>query len=272
MKTIFTNSEICHAFNQQTQEYGKTPNGSMYFYNDKIYSYGKHYLLCEFIDSNTVLINNKGYSNTTAKHINYITAATSDKRQFFTESSETHAVYNNLKELLNKLPRATKHKDSYVMQIDRLLKSYFSFVEYTKRKSILKLNSEHKAILKLSKDFYNNLDNLQKTIKEQQIKQAIKAKEAIKSNLKKWKRNEINYFKNTTGTDYLRLNNGFIETSQSVKIPITEGKRLLNLIENKSILGAKVDDRYTITSFNNILKVGCHNIDIKEIEYIKNLI
>jgi len=272
MKTIFTNSEICHVFNQQTQEYGKTPNGSMYFHKDKLYSYGTHYLLCQFIDSNTVLINNKEYSSTTAKHRNYIIAATSDKRQFFTENSKTDAVYNNLKELLNKLPRATKRKDFYLMEIDRLLKSYFSFVEYTKRKTILKKNKDHRAILRLSNDFYNNLDSLQETIKEQQIKQDIKAKEAIKSNLKKWKRNEINYFKNTTRTDFLRLRNDFIETSQGVKIPISEGKRLLNLIENKSILGQRVDNRFIVKSFDTILKVGCHNIDIKEINYIKNLI
>ena len=69
MKTVFTNSEIVHAFNLQDQPTGRTSNGSMYFEYKKIYSYGSHYLLGEFIDDNTIIINNEGYSVTTSKHI-----------------------------------------------------------------------------------------------------------------------------------------------------------------------------------------------------------
>ena len=56
MKTVFTNSEIVHVFNEQNQNDGRTSNGSMYFYNNKIYSYGSHYLLAQFLDSQTVLL------------------------------------------------------------------------------------------------------------------------------------------------------------------------------------------------------------------------
>ena len=83
MKTVFTNSEIVHVFNEQNQFEGRTSNGSMYFYNNKIYSYGSHYLLAEFLDNNTILINDKGYSNTTSKHISLITLATRNRKQYF---------------------------------------------------------------------------------------------------------------------------------------------------------------------------------------------
>ena len=56
MKTVFTNSEIVHAFNLQDQPHGRTSNGSMYFRDNKIYSYGSHYLLGEFIDDETIII------------------------------------------------------------------------------------------------------------------------------------------------------------------------------------------------------------------------
>ena len=72
MKTVFTNNEIVHVFNEQNQNEGRTSNGSMYFYNNEIYSYGSHYLLGEFLDNNTILINDKGYSNTTSKHISLL--------------------------------------------------------------------------------------------------------------------------------------------------------------------------------------------------------
>ena len=82
MKKVFTNSEIVHKFNEQSQYEGNTPNHGMFFYNTKLYSYGHHYLLAEFIDKETILINNKGYSNSTGKHISLVTNATSDKKQF----------------------------------------------------------------------------------------------------------------------------------------------------------------------------------------------
>jgi len=271
MKKVFTNSEICHVFNEQSQNEGRTSNNSMFFYGNKIYSYGYHYLLAEFIDSNTIVINNKGYSNTTAKHISLIINATRDKKQFFTEQVDTERVYENISTRLNKLPRATKNKEIYISQIDHTLKKYFEFLEYTK-KPIHENTGEHNKILDIKKQFYSNLDNLQETIKEQQRKAKEKAKKEIEQKLKDWKSLEINYFRNNTGKDYLRLNGENIETSQNVKIPINEAKRLLSLIEVKNIVGQRVDDRFVVRSFDNILRVGCHNIDINEINYIKNLI
>jgi len=272
MKTVFTNSEIFHVFNEQRQEIGRTSNRNIYFENNKIYSYGYHYLLGEFIDENTIVINNNGYSHTTSKHIMQLSNATRDKKQFFTRQVDPKKALMYLENWVNKLPRATKSKDFYLSEIDYTLKKYFEFLEYTNKDISISDKETHEKIIALKDSFYNNLENLEQEIKEQQKRQKEKEKQSIKENLIKWKRNEINYFKNTTGTDYLRLRNDFIETSQSVKIPISEGKRLLNLIENKSILGQRVDNRFIVKSFDTILKVGCHNIDIKEINYIKNLI
>ena len=84
MKTVFTNSEIVHVFNEQNQNEGRTSTGSMYFYNNKIYSYGSHYLLGHFIDNETILINDTGYSNTTSKHIYLLQDATRNRKQYFT--------------------------------------------------------------------------------------------------------------------------------------------------------------------------------------------
>ena len=272
MKTVFTNNEIFHVFNEQKQETGRTPNKNIFFENNKIYSYGYHYLLGEFIDENTIVINNTGYSNTTSKHISMLSNATRDKKQFFTEQVEPKKALINLENWVNKLPRATKNKDIYLLQIDNTLKKYIEFIEYI-NKDISILNKEnHEKIISLKDSFYNNFDNLEQEIKDQQKRQKEKNKQAIKENLIKWKSNEINYFRNKTGKDFLRLIGENIETSQGVKIPIIEAKRLLKLIDTKNIIGQRVDDRFVVRSFDTILRVGCHNIDISEINYIKNLI
>jgi len=272
MKTVFTNREIVHVFNQQNQYEGRTSNGSMYFYNNKIYSYGPHYLLAEFLDSQTVLINDKGYSSTTGKHIYLLIDATRDKNQYFITKTDYKIVNQNIKEYLNKLVRARKTKEYYLNEIDSTLKMYFDYLEYTKQKTKFNSYKEHREILRIANKFYNDFDNLKETIKEANLKASIKAKKEIAQKLKKWKNNKIDWFRNKTNFDYLRINGENIETSQNVKIPIIEAKRILKLIEAKKVIGQIIDNRFTVTSFNDFLKVGCHNIPIKEINYIKNLI
>lgn len=272
MKTVFTNSEIVHIFNEQNQYEGRTSTGSMYFCNNKIYSYGSHYLLGHFLDNDTIIINDTGYSNTTSKHISLLTSATRNRKQYFKTKTEYKTVNKNIKEYLNKLIRARKTKEFYLSEIDSTLKMYFDYLEYTKQKTKYKKYKEHRETLKLANDFYNNFENLQETIKEANKKQAIKDKKAIIQKLKDWKRLRINWFRNKTNKDFLRLNGDFVETSQNIKIPIIEAKRLLKLIEHKNIIGQRVDDRFIVRDFNGVLKVGCHNIPLKEINYIKQLI
>ena len=84
MKTVFSsNYDVIHAFAQQNQYEGRNQTQSVFFYNNKIYSYGHHYLLGEFIDKNTIVINNKGYSNSTSKHISILIGATRQYKQYF---------------------------------------------------------------------------------------------------------------------------------------------------------------------------------------------
>jgi len=272
MKTVFTNSEIMHVFNEQNQYEGRTSNNNIYFYDNKIYSYGSHYLLGEFIDKETIIINDKGYSNSTAKHIFLLMDATRDKKQFFTTKIETKIVLNDIKDYLNKFTKARKTKNHYLNKIDYLLKMYFEFIEYKRQKTKYNKIKEHREIKRIANNFYNNFENLKEQVKEQQKKQAIKDKKAIQKNLKDWKKGKINWFRNKTNKDYLRLRNNFVETSQGVKIPVSEAKRVLKLIELKKVIGQKIDNRFTVVSFKDFLKVGCHNIDKKEIKYIKELI
>ena len=272
MKTVFTNNEIVHEFNLQEQYEGRTSNGAMYFYGKKLYSYGSHYLLCEFLDNNTVMINDTGWSATTGKHISLITSATRNRKQYFITKTDYKNVNSNIKDYLNKLAKARKTKTYYLNEIDSTLKMYFDYLEYSKQKTKFKKYPEHREVLRLSNSFYNNFDNLQQTIKDNNIKQALKDKKAIIQKLKDWKSNKIQWFNNNTKTDFLRLKGENIETSQGVKISIKEAKRVLNILQNRNVKGEKIDNKFTIISFNNLLKVGCHNIPLEEINYIKNLI
>ena len=60
MKRVFTNSyDVIHLYAQRSQDEGRCSN--VFFYGDKIYSYGHHYLLGEFIDDGkAIIINDEG--------------------------------------------------------------------------------------------------------------------------------------------------------------------------------------------------------------------
>ena len=177
MRTVFTNSEIMHVFNEQNQYEGRTSNNNVYFYDNKIYSYGSHYLLGEFIDDNTIVINDYGYNNITAKHIYLLTDATRDKKQFFTTKIYTAIVLDNVTLWLKKLTRARKTKEYYLNEIDNTLKMYFDYLEYTKQKTKYNKIKKHRKIKKIANDFYNNFEGLKEHVKEQQRKNAINSQD-----------------------------------------------------------------------------------------------
>ena len=63
MKKVFSSNYDCvHTFAQQTHPEGKTSNRNLFFEHDKIYSYGYHYELGRFLDDETILINDEGFS------------------------------------------------------------------------------------------------------------------------------------------------------------------------------------------------------------------
>lgn len=161
MKTVFSNSDLVHTFNQQNQYEGRTSTGDMHFYGRKLYSYGSHYLLCEFIDNNTVMINDIGYGNSTTKHIYHVARATENRKQFFVKQSDIKIVNVAIKELINKLPRATKKKDFYKVQIVELYKKYIEWLTYSKTLTSAKKKKEHRETVKL----YAKFEYLQKTYK-----------------------------------------------------------------------------------------------------------
>ena len=60
-----------------------------------------------------------------------------------------------------------------------------------------------------------------------------------------------------------------IETSGGVKIEVKKAKVLYKLIEaGKDIKGLKIDYYTVIGIKDNILKIGCHNIPLKEVNTI----
>jgi hypothetical protein len=270
MRTVFSNTHDCiHAFAQRQTPHGKA--SSVFFYGDKIYSFGYHYLLAEFIDDNTIVINDRGYSNTTSKHISYVIGGTRQYKQFFTTKCEIGLVYSQVLSLQSNLAAARK-PENYINGILSLWDSLNEYVKYIKSKNIPK-DTRYKAIKAIVKHL--NVDSVQYQQKLADAKKkdqaAKKRKEAkqIKEALTKWYNYEVNSFR-IGDTDYLRLSldGENVETSQYVKVSIDEARTLYQLIcKGVDITGHRISN-YIVNSINGRLKIGCHNIDMDSVHKV----
>jgi hypothetical protein len=274
MKTVFSNAQDCvHAFAQRETPQGRS--GNVFFYGDKIYSYGYHYLLAEFIDDKTIVINDSGYSNTTSKHIGYVRWGTRQYKQFFTTKCDITLVHRQVLSLKDKLATARK-PENYINEILSLFDSLNEFIQYRKDKNTPK-DTRYKAIKAIVKAL--NVDSVQyqqklsaAKKKEDQAKK-LKEQKQIKETLTKFYNYEVNSFR-IGDTDYLRLSRDgeCVETSQYVKVSVDEARTLYKAICNGvDIRGHRISN-YTVNSINGTLKIGCHNINMESVHKVGKLI
>jgi hypothetical protein len=303
MKQVFQNhSQVCHAFNLQNQQRGRA--GSIFFEGNRIYSYGYHYLMGEFIDNETILINDKGYSNSTAKHISILGQATRDKKQIYLSHIELDLVLNELESLYKSLLVARKperyynsivwlsnnfnHNTSNLKGFYLENKYYegFQFIPINGTKNWKQLTKEHKEklsrineIFSLSVVYSNSQKYLEKVerAKELEATKQQRAKEKREKqrveqieNFYSYKGSRINYLE----FDLLRLSKcgEFVETSQAVRIPLKEAQRYFRLFKSGSKLVGEKIGQFTTISNDGFLKIGCHKIEHKEANRIGNLI
>ena len=271
MRTVLRNTdEVIHVFAQQTQSEGRNQSGSIFFEGAKIYSYGYHYLLGQFIDKETILINDKGYSRTTSKHIYSLIDATTHKRQFFKTKCKLEFVHPIIKHYLQKLPRATRNKGYYLREIFSLYKSLNEYLEYTKTKTKVSKLKEYKEIKKIVQRLETNKEQILLEVSEMLKAKEKRQLEKNKENIKLWRNYEKHYLHGLKNS-FLRLSKDCanVETSGGVKIEVKKAKVLYKLIEaGKDIKGFKLDYYTVIGIKDNILKIGCHNIPLQEVNTI----
>lgn len=276
MKTVFNNShDVMHLFAQQTQAHAKSSN--VFFYDDKIYSYGYHYLLASFIENKkgekAILINGNVYSRTTGKHISAMIQASRQYRQFYTTHTDKKIILETLEDL-KKLILKAKKPFLYSDKAQHLEKKYLEFCQFMGQKV-------DKDIKKAFQFFHNKVEDMGE-IYQKEVEKAEKARikaekarikeEKIKDaeNLDKFMNYEIEYCRFYSNEDFIRISQDgqFIETSQRVKIPIESAKTLYKMIQSgKDIKGYKIED-FTVISLNGTLKIGCHHINTKNVHEI----
>lgn len=273
MKKVFSNSDLVHTFAQRTQSEGRTSAGGMFFRDDKIYSYGYHYLLGEFIDDKTIIINDEGYSSSTGKHIGMLTNATRQYRQLFTKDISIHQVNYRIVTANEKLKTAKK-PELYVSSIIKDFEVLTAYLKEFKKVNDLKSNM-YKSIKKIYSAIKKDEDKYLELAKARGIKEKEQAKKKLEEQLKKFYNFEIDrIYGKKVDEDFLRVSQDRtqVETTQGVKIDIDDARNLYRLIKaGKDVAGERIGV-YRVSSLNGHLVVGCHRINTKNMKEVGELI
>jgi hypothetical protein len=275
MKKVFTNTEIVHVFAQQSQSEGRS--SSMFFHGTKIYSYGYHYLLGEFIDPDTIVINNVGYSVTTGKHISLLSSATSHKKRFAKGNIDIDIVHLRVTESLKLMSTARTRKGYYFDVINSSLANLNDYLEYTNKGDKLGYGDaiKYKEICDIVSRLDADKDGIMAEIADIEKKKRDKEKAKNQKFLSEWRNYEHNGYFYGLSKSYLRLSQDgeSVETTKGVRIERDKARVLYKLIKaGKDINGYKLDYYTVIGVKDNTLKIGCHDIPMTEVNTIGELL
>ena len=199
-----------------------------------------------------------------------VISATSHKRQFFVKETDLTEVHGTITSYLQKLPKARVNKEYYLKVIFKLFKSLNEYLEYTETKTKVSKLPKYKEIKKIVQRLETDKETILKEVAELNKRKAQREKEKQKEKISLWRNHEIRYL-NRSAKSLLRLSldKKQIETSGGVNIETKKAKVLYKLIEaGKDIKGFKLDYYTVIGIQDNILKIGCHNIPLNEVETI----
>lgn len=271
---------VAHTFAHQSQNEARNSNGSLFFDNNKIYSYGRHFCIASFEqnDNNKValLFTTRRYSNTTAKHIIIVEHATSHIDKIYCNDPQDGIIKNleafksNIKGELSGLSRAKK-PEKYINPARHVYDQcvdYCAFFDIPVPQDITDLIKSAET-----GEYAQYLIREAQRIEKEKKEAAEYAIKKAKSDLLKWRVRKIDsYYSQLNGESYLRLSkDGRIETSQNVKFPIETAKRTYrNLKTLKAVFDAghpvKIFTYDVIDITDKYIKIGCHLITFKEID------
>jgi hypothetical protein len=287
MKTVLTPENVAHYFANKLQENARNSGRTLFFENKIIYSYGYHFPIAKHYE-NFVLFTTRGYSNTTAKHISLVRSACSHLNKVFAPYIDGSHERNfeiwkrNIETNINSMKTARK-PEKYFSNIEQIKNEAQRYCEALK----VKPTKELKKLLNIT---FENAEALSKKQAEEEKKKTeiikTKGKKIFNKYLSLWRSGQsmeaireqienkdytiMNKYISLNDYTYLRVYNNELETSKGIKMPVDIAKRYLNAFINNAINKGDKILNYTVNEVNkNGIKIGCHNINIEQIEYLK---
>jgi hypothetical protein len=268
MKKVFSDqSQVAHLWANKVQDEATNSGRSFFFRGSTIYSYGSHFPIAKHVQdeagNNYILFTERGYSNTTSKHISITRGACRNSEIVFCYSPDSSHQenfkywFNEIEAEINKLAKARK-PELYLNNIDYVatkVKRYSQFTGATIPENLIEA-------MKITdkNQFAGYQESRIEQAKQAQKKAELDLKKRHAEDLEKWLNFETHRLYLNDGSDYLRVNpeNDRIETTQAVHIPNEIARRLwVSIKENTLKVGDKIL-HYNIDKADKIVKIGCH--------------
>lgn len=285
MKTVFSSHNECaHIWASQSQYEGRASR--VFFEGEIIYSYGRHFPVARFAPEygDIVLFNNRGYSNSTAKHKSVIRAAIPSKYAIIPCDDPTRSISHNLDiwarrvESLREQFAASKRKPTRANLAVEIYNNCEAAANYAMATQIDAPGftcstidedeaREYGAIAQRKRDANREARRI-----EQDRIRKLEAAERFAL----WQAGENVY---SGGFELyptiLRIKGEQIETSRGAKIPVDDALKIYPLLDRAKRSGAKIEagmhninlGAYRFNSFDgDTLIVGCHQIAWEQVE------
>lgn len=270
----YPNKELPHIWANQKAESGKGNN--MFFEGSKIYSYGHHFCMAELIpDKRIVIYNSDGYSNSTAKHLCHVRGAIPSYYTVIESPgcvNDPQIIVPHYMDLITaNIEKAASARKSETQEwsLNNANSLLIKLEEYLTAFKVGK--SKFKGLAKLLSQKGNLLTpEIQERIKERKKEEQRKLKIVNAEKIEKWLSGQSDFLTNAISFIYLRViqsdEGEKVETSKGAKVLLKSAKVLYKMIKaGKDIKGYQIDG-YTVIGINGSLKIGCHEIDTKEVE------
>lgn len=277
MKKVFSsNSQLAHVWANQLQSEGRA--SSMFFYGPVIYSYGHHYEIARFLETDNgqkvCFVNANGYSNSTAKHTAHVWAAIPDGIPTFKVPFATGSTYsyNRVHHIdVQSLPgiiaaMLVECKNLCHDQI-KARTNFYSFSQAAGRyETIVEICQLFNLEIPARPENYEaariKAEHLRNTQGERQRAKELKELEKSKELLAKWLQHEFNgQLYNVPVHLRISRDGKLIETTKGAKVDLQAGLRLLAKLRNGSdVKGEKIDGFTLIENTLDHVKIGCHTI------------
>ena len=277
MKKVFSsNSQLAHVWANQLQYEGRA--SSMFFYGPVIYSYGHHYEIARFLETDggqkVCFVNANGYSNSTAKHTAHVWAAIPDGIPTFKVPFATGSTYSYNRQhyiSVDILPgiiaaMLVECKNLCHDQI-KARTNFYSFSEAAGRyETIVEICQLFNIEIPARPENYEaariKSEYLRATKLDRELARKEKAAQKEADLLEKWLQYEFNgQLYNVPVHLRVSRDGKLVETTKGAKVDLQAGLRLLAKLRNGSdVKGEKIDGFTLIENTLDHVKIGCHTI------------
>jgi hypothetical protein len=274
IKRVFSNSsQVIHLWANQSQDSARASN--VFFDGASLYSYGMHYELGRMIQVNgraVALINTRGYSNTTAKHIYWTKHAVTHLPAIYCKTGDftnwKTALVEMQDELINSLMGNFSRRRFYSADFG-VTDSYLVGELERFNNTCSAVNMEHLR-LDVPADFWALLnEHAQSCFNKETVKREerrLKLLEQAKLDEAAWRTGgQLTSALRELRPMLLRVRGEEVQTTGGASVPVSHALRLLSLIERGK---AKSGDRvghFTVSKVSNdTIKIGCHEIALSE--------